>query len=393
MANLVISGDSSGSITLAAPAVSGTTILTLPTTSGTIVTTTGAASLTTSGNLTFTGTGNRITGDFSNATVANRVSFQTSTANTFTFIDAIPSGTGTASGFLALNSSDTVNNSFALMQAGSADIRFASSANGTGTALPMTFYTNGNERLRIDTSGNVGIGTSSPNARLSLGTNVGTAGQPNQLVLYEDATLANRIGLGISSGLLNIVGGAGTAIAFYTNGANERMRIDSSGRVLIGTSTAVGAGIIGTQIGVGYDGYATIPTTDRTYNPALFYNNAGTLVGFIQSTSSGTTFSTTSDYRLKENIAPMTGALAKVAQLKPVTYKWKVDGSSGQGFIAHELQEVVPECVTGEKNAVDAEGNPQYQGVDTSFLVATLTAAIQELNAKVTALEKQLGAK
>jgi hypothetical protein len=81
----------------------------------------------------------------------------------------------------------------------------------------------------------------------------------------------------------------------------------------------------------------------------------------------------------------MTGALATVSALKPVTYKWKLDGSASQGFIAHELQAVVPECVTGEKDAVDADGKPQYQGIDTSFLVATLTAAIQELNAKVDA--------
>jgi hypothetical protein len=89
----------------------------------------------------------------------------------------------------------------------------------------------------------------------------------------------------------------------------------------------------------------------------------------------------------------MTGALAQVALLKPCTYTWKVNGSAGQGFIAHELQAVVPDCVTGEKDAVetytDKDGNEQTrikpQGVDTSFLVATLTAAIQELNAKVEA--------
>lgn len=79
----------------------------------------------------------------------------------------------------------------------------------------------------------------------------------------------------------------------------------------------------------------------------------------------------------------MTGALAKVAALKPCTYKWKADGSEGQGFIAHELQDVVPQCVTGEKDAVDADGKPVYQGIDTSFLVATLTAAIQELKASL----------
>ena len=111
----------------------------------------------------------------------------------------------------------------------------------------------------------------------------------------------------------------------------------------------------------------------------IFRNSAGDVAGSI--THSGTTtvaYNTSSDYRLKENIAPMTGALATVSQLKPVTYKWKADGSDSQGFIAHELQAVVPDCVTGEKEAVDENGNPKYQGVDTSFLVATLTKAIQE---------------
>jgi hypothetical protein len=78
----------------------------------------------------------------------------------------------------------------------------------------------------------------------------------------------------------------------------------------------------------------------------------------------------------------MTGALAKVALLKPCTYKWNCDGSDGQGFIAHELAEVVPQCVTGAKDAVDVNGKPQYQGIDVSFLVTTLTAAIQELKAE-----------
>ena len=87
----------------------------------------------------------------------------------------------------------------------------------------------------------------------------------------------------------------------------------------------------------------------------------------------------------------MTGALAKVAALKPVTYKWNIDNSEGEGFIAHELAEVCPHAVTGEKDAVDAEGNPQYQGIDVSFLVATLTAEIQELSAKVTDLEAKVG--
>jgi hypothetical protein len=88
----------------------------------------------------------------------------------------------------------------------------------------------------------------------------------------------------------------------------------------------------------------------------------------------------------------MTGALAKVALLKPCTYKWNADGSNGQGFIAHELAEVVPDCVSGEKDAVDAKGNPDYQGVDTSFLVATLVSAIQEQQALIESLTTRLTA-
>jgi hypothetical protein len=88
----------------------------------------------------------------------------------------------------------------------------------------------------------------------------------------------------------------------------------------------------------------------------------------------------------------MTGALAKVALLKPCTYKWNVDGSNGEGFIAHELAQVVPNAVTGEKDAVDEDGNPEYQGIDTSFLVATLTAAIQEQQAIIESLKARLDA-
>jgi Chaperone of endosialidase len=88
----------------------------------------------------------------------------------------------------------------------------------------------------------------------------------------------------------------------------------------------------------------------------------------------------------------MTGALAKVARLKPVTYKWKsTPDEISEGFIAHELAEVCPQAVTGTKDAVDEDGKPVYQGIDTSHLIATLTASIQELSAKVTALEAKLG--
>jgi hypothetical protein len=119
------------------------------------------------------------------------------------------------------------------------------------------------------------------------------------------------------------------------------------------------------------------------YTSNSVFNNAG----YIYLSGTSTTYSTSSDYRLKENIAPMTGALATIAKLKPVTYTWKADGSDGQGFIAHELQAVMPECVVGEKDAVNEDGSIKSQGIDTSFLVATLTAAIQELKAEIDLLK------
>jgi len=176
----------------------------------------------------------------------------------------------------------------------------------------------------------------------------------------------------------------------------ERMRIDSDGYVNVGSatiispSTTTNAGVSLSPLGI---------NASRSANPAVNLqrstNNGSvvqfwrdnTLVGSISVTTTATAYNTSSDYRLKENATPLTGGLATIDQLQPCQFTWKSDGSIGRGFIAHELQAVVPEAVTGEKDAVDAEGNPQYQGVDASKLVPLLVAAVQELSAKVAALE------
>ena len=185
---------------------------------------------------------------------------------------------------------------------------------------------------------------------------------------------------------------AADTIAFAEGGV-ESMRIDSSGNLLVGSSDSSSGKLFVFWASVTQSGIV-LKSNSETYNgsPIVFRNTSNGVSGFIGQGTSSVSYNTSSDYRLKENIAPMTGALSKVASLKPVTYTWKVDGAGGQGFIAHELQEVVPDCVSGDKDAVDAEGNPKYQGIDTSFLVATLTAAIQEQQALITQLQADVAA-
>jgi hypothetical protein len=183
---------------------------------------------------------------------------------------------------------------------------------------------------------------------------------------------------------------------FYTGqtdgGANERMRINASGNLMVNTTSTLDAvvSVVG-RVGANAAPFSLRVGTTGDYG-FTFKNDAGTFVGAIGVNASTTSYVTSSDYRLKEKIAPMAGALATVAQLKPCTYTWKVDGAEGQGFIAHELAEVFPDAVTGAKDAVDADGNIKSQGIDTSFLVATLTAAIQEQQALITTLTERITA-
>ena len=246
----------------------------------------------------------------------------------------------------------------------------------------------------------IGVGTSTPGFRTVIKQN-STGAIAQVLQLENNATIATGKGLKIGFGLGDNEGSTrgyieaaldasnGTYMAFATNdgstGTYERARIGSNGFFRIGmgnyandpSSSNYGWSL--EQNGSNpFINHATSGTGTSTM--IAFINGNGSR-GSIQTNATNTLYNTTSDYRLKENVAPMTGALVKVSQLKPSTYTWKVDGSEGQGFIAHELAEVCPDAVSGEKDAVDEKGDPKYQMIDTSFLVATLTAAIQELKA------------
>jgi hypothetical protein len=254
--------------------------------------------------------------------------------------------------------------------------------------------------ITTDASGNVGIGTSSPTNKLQVdGIAQATTVRANGLVGEGDASNPHfSFSVNTNTGIFRA---DNNQIGFSTNGT-ERMRITSAGDLFIGTPSVGGDQPKLASVSTGRAAFFRCGNSSAntlfantsgttTYSACIFLTNGGgTQVGAINVGASSTTYLTSSDYRLKDNIAPMTGALAKVSALKPVTYKWKADGSDGQGFIAHELQEVVPDCVSGEKDAVDAEGNPVYQGIDTSFLVATLTAAIQEQQAIITDLKSRI---
>jgi hypothetical protein len=154
-----------------------------------------------------------------------------------------------------------------------------------------------------------------------------------------------------------------------------------------GAITATSTGIV--RVGA-YTGLVTCITTNgnaaTNYHMAFHY--AGSAVGGITSGTSSTSFNTTSDYRLKENVVPLTNALNILEQVKPKSFNFIIEPDEVQhGFIAHELAEVLPYVVTGEKDAVDEEGNIRPQQVDYSKLTGLLVGAVQELSARVKELE------
>ena len=261
----------------------------------------------------------------------------------------------------------------------------------------IAFFAGSSEKVRIDSSGNVGIGTSSPDALLRVN---GTA-KIGEGVASNTAKLMVNTASGVAAGIQLFQDGteswiiqnpASTTALTFANSGIERMRLDSSGNLLVGTtSTAItDEGFKVLNNGVLY-GVVNNSQTNALWNKESYTSGTSYFMDFrldnsvkgsISSNGTSTAFNTSSDQRLKENIADADDAGSKVDAIQVRQFDWIADGShQDYGMVAQELQSVAPEAVTG-----DAESD-EMMGVDYSKLVPMLVKEIQSLRARVAQLE------
>ena len=263
----------------------------------------------------------------------------------------------------------------------------------------VNINTGGSTRATVDSSGFLGVGTTSPSSFNADGRNlvVGTGSGGQGLSIYSANNNYGNIYFadGTSDGSYNAGGilyNHSSNFMRFDTAAGERMRIDSSGRLLIGTTSA--SNITNGSTNANYLYLGTLVTSrDNTGNRehAVFHNPNGD-VGSINTSGSSTSYTTSSDYRLKENIVAISDGITRLKTLKPSRFNFKVDkDTTVDGFLAHEVT-AVPEAITGTKDDVDSDNNPVYQGIDQSKLVPLLTAALQEAIAKIEVLETKVAA-
>jgi len=311
-------------------------------------------------------------------------------------------------------------------ESASSALRFLPKTSGDGI---IKFYTSSSgsigEKARLDSSGRLLVGTASTTAdstAIFQGYSAATTG-PSWLYLQRGQA-AGSISSGNSLGILSFADNAANVfgeIKCQTDGSagvddypgrlvfsttadgapspTERMSITNEGYIFPdGSSRTAKADIQGTAEGFKIISASTDVTTriecfatSTATRYGIAFSNPNGIVGSISTLNSATAFNTSSDYRLKENVVPLTGAADRVNQLQVHRFNFIADpDTTVDGFIAHEAQSVVPECVTGTKDEVDDEGNPVYQGIDQSKLVPLLTAALQEALQKIETLEQRL---
>ena len=264
----------------------------------------------------------------------------------------------------------------------------------------------------VGSTGNVGIGTSSPNAKLNVVNDDGVGSGLHIIADFNRNTSSAELILGYYADGTNVTTNAvysanSLPLAFYT-GATERMRITSGGNVGIGVSPSYrfdvqydGCGAYVAQIqnlnsgDCGGSGClilqgGTFNSGDTTSRYLSFRRNDGTEIGAVRRNgASNVAYDTSSDYRLKEDLKDFKG-LDKLSRIKVYDFKWKNTTERMDGVLAHELQEVIPYAVGGEKDGVDEDGKIIIQGVDYSKLIPVLIKAIQEQQAQIEELKNKL---
>lgn len=282
------------------------------------------------------------------------------------------------------------------------------SSRDTGTSIARQIQTE-------DTTSNAGIScirntNDNGGSALVLAKSRGTTSGSNTIVLTNDilgtlsfngadgteinnsaASIRAEIDAAPSAGII-----PGRLRFFTTDTAGtgtERIRIDSAGLVEIDKTKCDAGGGLDFQPTTANRVVLRCRTSVTTSTSLVTFGNGNGTVGSISVSGTATAYNTSSDYRLKENVTPLTGAAARVQQLKPSRFNFIADPDTEvDGFIAHEVQEIVPEAITGTKDEMDADGNPVYQGIDQSKLVPLLTAALQEAIAKIETLEAKVAA-
>ena len=240
-----------------------------------------------------------------------------------------------------------------------------------------------------------------------------TAGQVVEIVIYEKFQLADVVSKaagGTYSGQIIADGGldmngkelildadadskieVGTDDTMTFSVANsEAMRINPQGHLFLGTTSTFDGNIYQLEINQVTNRGILLHTTGTSTNYAMIFQNDNGSVGSISTNGSATTFTTSSDYRLKENVTANWDATTRLKQLNPIRFNFIADPETTvDGFLAHEVQTVVPEAITGSKDEVDDNGNPVMQGIDQAKLVPLLVKTIQELEARIAALEAE----
>lgn len=274
-------------------------------------------------------------------------------------------------------------------------VQFFGSTNGTPSLVNIG--TNNATRIQTNATGNVTVFAPSSGESLTVNTVSGSGIRATAADLPRIATVStgvNAVTVAMRSydaGPFGIVGTMSNhSLNFRTNDI-DRMVLDTAGNLLVGTTSASFNSSNSTffypTTGYWVVNHANGTSTGTRY--IGFGYNTGEIGSITQNGTTGVLYNITSDYRLKEFVAPVTNAGERIDALNPVEFDWKSDGSRARGFFAHEFQQVYASSVTGEKDAVDEDGNPVYQKMQasTAEVIADLVAEIKSLRQRVAQLE------